>query len=186
MSGASSHLIFQWRCQEFGGLLAKWIKRMRKGDAAHEAVLIRYLMVGEAHNGARRDSLVEPSVVSGRPHFHGLIHEKRAGTLVLPGEEIRIWRSDLNRFATGLCDGAFARLQWPYGFSRFELCDSPKAALYLTKYLDKAADYRVRASLGYGDGWSEEASPEKHELEASNAPDKGAEEDAPPTGRELS
>lgn len=68
---------------------------------------------------------------SGLPHYHLLIHE------VLGQEPVRY--SDLQT--------------WPHGFSSWKLVTDDgkgKTAHYISKYLSKAAEARVRASVGYG------------------------------------
>lgn len=71
--------------------------------------------------------LVFESHKDGWPHLHALIHEQ--------GVPI-----------TKACLEA----QWPHGFTKIKLCDM-RASWYVTKYLAKSMDARVRASIGYGD-----------------------------------
>lgn len=66
---------------------------------------------------------------SGLPHVHVLIHEQSIS------EPVR-W--------------SVLAEAWQYGFSSFKLAKDPKSALYLTKYLTKSIDVRVRASIEYG------------------------------------
>lgn len=68
---------------------------------------------------------------SGLPHYHVLIHEP-AGERPIP-----------HRILSAA---------WTLGFEKFRLSDpdDPKAALYLTKYLAKSLEARVRASQRYG------------------------------------
>jgi len=66
---------------------------------------------------------------SGLPHYHILIHE------VNPQLPVR---------------HSLLKKQWRVGFSDFKLVTSTAAAGYVTKYLSKSAQARVRASLDYG------------------------------------
>ena len=64
----------------------------------------------------------------GYPHIHMLVHE---GFKAIPKREIQ--------------------KQWPYGFTTVKLVDSsPRAARYVTKYMAKDMNTRVRASQKYG------------------------------------
>jgi len=74
--------------------------------------------------------LVAEAHKSGLPHFHLLLHERDIVTPVR-------WKH--------LSEA------WPHGFSTFKLARDQKSALYLTKYLTKTMDVRVRASLYYGE-----------------------------------
>ena len=65
---------------------------------------------------------------SGLPHYHGLLHEQ---STVAP-----IRKAYLN----GL---------WPHGFANYKLAEAVHSR-YVTKYLMKSAEARVRASLHYG------------------------------------
>lgn len=66
---------------------------------------------------------------SGLPHFHMLVHESA---------EIPIKHAQLEAV-------------WPHGFTKWKLLDADmKAAWYVVKYLNKASNARVRASLRYG------------------------------------
>lgn len=66
--------------------------------------------------------------VSGVPHWHVLIHE--------PEEPLR-YDGDLKG-------------SWQWGFDSYKLVRDARAAGYVTKYLSKAIEARVRASSGYG------------------------------------
>lgn len=75
-----------------------------------------------------RFMLVTERHKDGFPHLHVLIHEVGAP----------IKKRSLEK-------------QWPYGFTRFKLCeDHQRASWYVTKYLVKSMMARVRASLRYG------------------------------------
>lgn len=66
---------------------------------------------------------------SGLPHFHMLVHESAA----VPVKHAQL------------------TAMWPHGFSKWKLLgDDLRAAWYVVKYLNKANDSRVRASLRYG------------------------------------
>lgn len=73
--------------------------------------------------------LVQEQHKSGLPHFHALIHE------VNPDLPLR---------------HAALTSQWKLGYTKFKLCEGVKTAWYVAKYLSKAVDNRVRASIGYG------------------------------------
>lgn len=66
---------------------------------------------------------------SGLPHYHCLVHE-----------------------TIGAVTYRQLSSTWPHGFVNFKLVDThdTKCAYYVTKYLAKSAEARVRASLGYG------------------------------------
>ena len=82
----------------------------------------RYLVVTEIH-----DSDKTSPEMRGNPHLHALIHEK-------PGQLIR--KADIQS-------------EWSLGYSNVKLCDVG-AGWYLTKYLTKATEGRIRPSLWYG------------------------------------
>lgn len=83
----------------------------------------RYLLVTETHNSRKSSDLKR-----GRPHLHALIHE-------FPGQTIR----------KRVLENA-----WHLGHCQFRLASDPTVARYVSKYLTKASDARVRASLEYG------------------------------------
>jgi len=92
--------------------------------------LTRWLKRIRKESGAKlRYILVAEAHKSGAPHYHCLIHETELGT---PVRERTL------------------RGQWLLGFSQFKLVDDPNAARYVCKYLSKAAEARVRASIRYG------------------------------------
>ena len=66
---------------------------------------------------------------SGAPHFHALIHEAVGSPPVRYADLYR----DL----------------WSLGFSKYKLAEKGHAS-YVTKYLTKSSEARVRASLRYG------------------------------------
>lgn len=72
--------------------------------------------------------IVKEDHENGNPHFHALIHEVG---------ETPVTHKILSD-------------QWKLGFTKFKLLENEKAAYYVVKYLTKANDGRVRASLGYG------------------------------------
>lgn len=87
--------------------------------------------VRKQSGASARYLLVAEAHKSGLPHYHCLVHEvaesDRIGERVLRG-------------------------QWKLGYSKFSLVDAgdPRAARYVCKYLSKAAEARVRASVRYG------------------------------------
>lgn len=150
--------LFANRVRVFGEELQRYLKRLRKGDALRPHPQIRYLLVAEAHDGAR--TAVE---MRGRPHFHILLHEVEAGSLFSgnpvvalrnseDGEWIRKKYQSGREWRTGifLKDDAFARLKWEFGFTKFQFAENERAASYLCKYLTKSTDAKVRASVDYG------------------------------------
>ena len=83
----------------------------------------RYLLVTELHASAKTDAIKYM-----RPHVHLLVHE-------FAGQPI----------AKRLLDGA-----WMHGFAQWRLVADIRAAWYVSKYISKASDARVRASIDYG------------------------------------
>lgn len=83
----------------------------------------RYLLVTETH-----DSRKTAPEKKGRPHLHCLIHE-------FAGQPI----------PKRILDAA-----WHHGHTQFRLTAGSKVAWYVSKYITKASDARVRASLDYG------------------------------------
>lgn len=86
--------------------------------------------VRQSSRATLRVLLVAERHESGLPHYHALIHEY------------------------GMQPVRYRQLagQWPLGHCMFKLIDPAdlRACWYVTKYLAKSADARVRASLGYG------------------------------------
>ena len=83
-------------------------------------------------NAPLRYLLVTELHKSGVPHHHMLLHE------VSPEKPVR---------------KAFLEDLWTHnGFSHWRLVTDKRAAIYVTKYLNKAKLARVRASLRYGEG----------------------------------
>lgn len=153
----SPHELFTARVQGFGDEVQKFLKRLRKGDAYHRPDL-RYLIVAEAHDSERTSAALR-----GRPHFHMLLHEVVQGSLVHgyptaaiqngeSGEYLRSKYRAGNTWREGVFvkDNAFLRTQWTFGFTKFQFAENERAASYLCKYLNKASDARIRASVGYG------------------------------------
>lgn len=104
--------------------------------ARHEQIapeITKYLKRVRAASGARlRYLLVAEAHKSGLPHYHILIHEHPSWPAVR-----KIVLDD----------------EWKLGFTKFKLVQPErrrKAAYYAAKYLTKAAEARVRASLRYG------------------------------------
>lgn len=83
---------------------------------------IRYLCVTEIHDGPETSPELR-----GRPHIHLLIHEA-------PGQLLT--KRSLER-------------EWELGFTKFRLADKG-IGWYISKYVSKASESRVRASLNYG------------------------------------
>lgn len=96
---------------------------------ANGPLLTKWLKRIRKESGAKlRYILVAEAHKSGRPHYHCLVHETNEGGRVL--------HKTLSS-------------QWIHGFSQFKLADD-SAAKYVCKYLSKAAEARIRASLDYG------------------------------------
>lgn len=104
--------------------VTKMFKRMRK--AGHQ---FRYLLATELHE-------------SGYPHFHLLIHEVHPDT----GFTVR------ELAGNGQSVPPLKPKFWPHGFVSAKLADGLAAARarYVTKYIAKDLDHRVRASQDYG------------------------------------
>lgn len=83
----------------------------------------RYLLVSEMHDSPNTSPLMR-----GRPHVHLFMHE--------------LWGQPALKKRT-------LEAQWPLGFSSWKIADR-RAAWYISKYLTKANDARIRASLEYG------------------------------------
>lgn len=97
---------------EAGLEITKYWKRIRENTG----IPFRYFLVAEKH-------------MSGKPHYHALVHETIPdGTL-----RKRVLQSN-----------------WTLGFTQFKLVADMRQATYLCKYLNKSSVARVRASLGYG------------------------------------
>lgn len=104
--------------------MERWCLRYQ--EAARE--LTKYVKRLRKESGAKiRYLLVCEQHKNGLPHFHMLVHE-RAGTI-------------LHRTLKD---------QWKYGFTYWKLLTDAKACGYVTKYLNKSAVARVRASALYG------------------------------------
>lgn len=78
-----------------------------------------------------RYMLVSEKHKSGLPHFHMLVHECK---------EVQITKRELHA-------------AWTLGFTTWKLVKDKNAASYVTKYISKASDNKIRASLGYGKGY---------------------------------
>lgn len=76
-----------------------------------------------------RYCLVVEAHKSGLPHYHVLVHELSLDKPVTKRQ---------------------LQQQWQLGFTQFKLVEGRVAAAYVTKYLHKSAEARVRASLHYG------------------------------------
>ena len=92
-----------------------------------------YLKRVRKQSGAQlRMCVVAEQHADGFPHAHLILHERLGG---------------------GLATERILRRQWKWGFARASLTDV-KAADYVAKYLTKTILARVRASVGYGAGFS--------------------------------
>lgn len=111
---------FGARAQVLGVEVTKYLKKIRKNSGRR----FRYLLVSEYHDSERTSDFMRF-----RPHLHLLVHE-------FAGQPLRK-HDDLEA-------------NWTFGWSSWKLVKSSMAAGYVTKYISKAADARVRASLRYG------------------------------------
>lgn len=92
--------------------------------------ITRWLKRVRKQSGARlRYLLVAEAHKSGLPHYHVLVHE--VSPLETVGERV-------------------LRHQWKLGHSKFKLVEGTAVAGYVAKYISKAAECRVRASVRYG------------------------------------
>lgn len=146
--------LFAARCDVFGEYLTDYLKRVRKQISTD----FRYLLIAEAH-----DSENTSEELRGRPHYHILFHEKKAGALVRgdvqhaeifgkDGEFEKRWvktRKGWKQFLFAT-DEAELRKQWQLGHTKFQLCESSNSAVYVCKYVVKSAGVRPRASQRYG------------------------------------
>ena len=112
---------FEMRVRVLGSEVTLYFKRLRK--AGYQ---FRYLLVSEMH-----DSADTSPDMRYRPHVHMLIHE-----------------------VTG-ADSLTKRViqaGWPHGFTHMKLVADRgiEPAWYISKYITKANDARIRASLEYG------------------------------------
>lgn len=135
---------FRERTKVAGRQVTLWLKRLRKGDPSHVKPPIRYLIVAEAHDGARTSAEKR-----GRPHFHFLIHEMDPQRPLVAADE---WSGRTDRYGNPtVSDSAFLKRNWVAGYSSVAHCRTPQAASYLCKYLTKEdTRVRVRASFRYG------------------------------------
>lgn len=114
--------------------VGEWENRVREINFvrmhhANGPILTKWLKRVRKESGASlRYILVAEAHKSGRPHYHCLVHET-------PGSPPLLHK--------------VLASQWQAGFSQFKLA-TPEAARYVCKYLSKASEARVRASLDYG------------------------------------
>lgn len=117
---------FQRVCWRVGRSFTRGLKRLRKNTPGAK---LRYLIVAERHK-------------SGAPHFHGLIHEQHGSPAITHASLKRdLWHYTLTRRGR--------QETYPEGFVNYKLAD-PASAAYVTKYLTKSSEARVRASIRYG------------------------------------
>lgn len=91
--------------------------------------LTRYLKrVRKSAHGKLRYLCVMELHQSGLPHWHLLVHERGGRT-----------------------SERTLRGQWYHGFTKWKLTEGTREAGYVTKYLTKSAEARVRASQKYGE-----------------------------------
>lgn len=123
-ANATEKALFSALAQEMGIEATKWLKRVRE----RASVPFRYLLVAEVHN-----SVNTSEEMRGRPHLHILIHD-------YAGQPLRKHH---------LKDA------WKIGHCKFTLLSGDQSdfrgAMYLTKYITKTAELRIRASLNYGE-----------------------------------
>ena len=138
--------LFRARAREVGAEITKWCKRLRS-----EGRVFRYLLVAEEHTGARRKGTLENEgavpVVTGRPHWHILVHEKVPGDFIKP-DETYVSKGEYTSLRAD--DRSLPKTMWPWGFTQFKALETSDEAFYLCKYLSKDMLWRVRASQNYG------------------------------------
>lgn len=141
--------MFAERVVEGGREITAYLKRLRGDAKSARRPAFRYLLIAEAHNGAKTSDAKR-----GRPHWHVLFHETNSEELLVQPHE---WYRDKagnvvsDRYGNALVDNsAFLKSQWKLGYSNFCQAGTPQAALYLCKYLTKETGSRVRASFRYG------------------------------------
>lgn len=143
--------IFRWRVKVGGREVTKWLKVLRNPAENRPQPDFRYLIVAEAHDGAK--TTVEKR---GRPHWHVLMHEQISQpALVYASEWARRPNGELlvDRYGNPqVANDAYLKRTWKIGHSQFALCRSPVAAGYLCKYLTKEdTAVRIRCSFRYGE-----------------------------------
>lgn len=145
MRDLSAQEVFTKRVQAFGDLLTEYLWRIRQGRS-REKPHLRYLLVAERHDGATTSLEMRD-----RPHFHILLHTNTPNRLVRgsPFSGDGEWYVNRKK-QIFVSDSAWLRTQWTFGFTKFELATSSRAAWYVCKYISKSLDCRVRASQGYG------------------------------------
>lgn len=156
---------FGERSKELGSHVTNWLKVIRWGFPRRKLLVdrphLRYLLVCEAHDGERTSDEMRY-----RPHFHILIHDLDDDGRFLRGNPLEAitsrmavgdWIPRKYRTRNGWQIGAFVaddtpmRRAWDLGHTRFQWCHDEKTASYLTKYLSKTLDARVRPSKWYGE-----------------------------------
>lgn len=106
--------------------------RDKRAEVAREyaAEITKYFKRLRKNTGADlRYILTSERHKSGLPHFHALIHEVK-GSPPLKHDALTT--------------------NWKLGYTKFKLVEALQTAWYVAKYLAKAMDNRVRASLRYG------------------------------------
>lgn len=152
--------VFRARASYVGEQVSSWLAIVREIGflRLNRRELVRYLLVAEKHDSGNTSDFMR-----GRPHYHLILHEVRAGAVfagsiedaaagVDNGEITRRkertpegWKAFL--FAT---DDSLARRAWCLGHSKFKYCESPRAAHYICNYLYESEMTRMRASILYG------------------------------------
>lgn len=174
--------IFRERVRTAGKELTKFLKRLREGDSVRGKPAIRYLLIAEAHNGAKTSDAKR-----GRPHWHVLLHEQNEDArLVLPSEWARWPNGEPRSDKYGQpypAETSFLKRQWNIGHCTFSMARNAQAAGYLCKYLTKEdAHTRVRASFRYGHTSESEGSATEVSLPAKPGT---LETSTPPKGKDF-
>lgn len=119
-----------------GGTIFETLSEAEQFAERHREISVeitKYLKRVRFNSGATlRMLLVVERHESGLPHYHMLVHETEVSKPVT-----------YRQLASA----------WPYGHVMFNLVDThdERTCWYVTKYLAKSSEARVRASLGYGD-----------------------------------
>lgn len=185
---------FAYRSKELGSHVTNWLKVIRWGRSKKRLLKdrpnLRYLVVCEAHNSVRTSDEMR-----GRPHFHCLIHDLTNDGRLFAGSPVQAmltgctdgdWTMRKIKARNGWRPGAFlidtapVRTAWPHGHTKFQWCENEQTATYLTKYLSKELDARVRASQFYGE--THRHVEQQRNLDRLPLPEKGEREGLDPSG----
>lgn len=132
--------LFHTRCKVLASDVRRWINLVRW----HSKARLRYLLVFERHSGK------DDPWMANRPHVHILLHEPVRGSVVPVWDYYPALDKRSGRTKVYMADSTLLRSKWGHGFTKFELVTSWRVCAYVVKYMRKAPQGRVRASLKYG------------------------------------